>query len=71
MADNADEIAQIEQLEQFERLGTYDIKFHVYLQALTGSGNVREASFAMQAKSEDAPGHAHKRFGSFERRGVN
>jgi hypothetical protein len=71
MTGNADEIAQIEQLEQFERPGAYDIKFHVNLQTLAGSGNMRKTSFAVQAKREDASGHAHGRFGSFERRGIN
>jgi hypothetical protein len=67
MAGNADEVAQIEHLKQLERPGAYDVKFYVYLQTLAGSGNVREAGLAVQAKCEDTPSHAHGRLGGFER----
>ena len=71
MAVHAGEIAQIEQLEQFERPRADNVKFHVNLQTLARSEDVREAGFAVQAKPQDAPGHSHRGFGGFERRCVS
>ena len=67
MAAYADEIAQIELLEEFERPRAYIVKFHVNLQSLARSGDVRETRFAVQAKRYDAPGHPHRGFGGLER----
>src|ERR1700687_4631049 len=71
MPGNTDEISQIEHLEQFERPRAYNVKFHVNLQTLARSGDVREAGFAVQAKPQDAPGDSHGGFGGFERRCVS
>ena len=67
---NADEIAQIEQLKQFERPRAHDVELHVNLQSLARAGDVRKPGLAVQAERQDASGHAHGRLGRFQRRGV-
>src|ERR1700676_1090532 len=67
MSVYAGEIAQIEHLEQLERPRANNVKFHVDLQTLARSGNVREACFAVQAKRHDAPGNSHRGLSRFER----
>jgi len=70
MSRDADEIAQIEPLEEFERAGAYIVKLDVNLQPLARSGDVCEAGFDVQAKRQDAPGNSHQGFGGLERRRI-
>ena len=70
MAVYADEIAQIEHLEQFECPGTDNIEFYVNLKALACAGDVGETGFAVQAHGEDASSHPDRRLCGFQRCGV-
>jgi hypothetical protein len=66
----ADEVAQIQHLEQFECLWADDIEFYVDLKTLSRSGDMRETCLAMQPHREDASSHSNRWFFGFERCGV-
>ena len=56
---NADDVAQIEQLEQLERLLTDDVELYVDLQASPTACQMRKCCFSVRPQRDDPPRHAH------------
>ena len=70
MSRDADQVPEIEQLEQLVRLFPHIVQLHVNLQPLSRSINVGEARFSVQAERENPAGDADHRLGGFERGSV-
>ena len=64
---DANQIPEIEQLEQFVGLGADIVQLHIDLQPLARTVNVRESRLSVEAQRDNPAGYADRRLGRFER----
>ena len=60
MTRNSDDVAQIQQLKEFESLRPHNIELHIKLQPCTVPHKMGKRGFAMRSESNDAPCHANR-----------
>ena len=59
MAGNADDVAQVEKLEELESLFAHHVQLDVNLQPRALARDMRERGFSMRPKSDDASRRSH------------